>query len=114
MKMKWSGGSAGFDNDVNELAARIPRFSIIELRILDLIADGLLNKQIAFECRRSEHTVKAHAAKIFKQLDHLPRTRIAVLYAVLRDRERALRASEASSSQTRCCSGPGCAQKVRT
>jgi two-component system, NarL family, response regulator YdfI len=40
-----------------------------ETEILNLLADGLANKEIAFRLRISEHTVKFHVTSIFTKLD---------------------------------------------
>ncbi len=49
-------------------------------RILKLVSEGLLNKQIAFQMDITEATVKAHITAIFRKLDVVNRTQ-AVLVA---------------------------------
>ena len=52
-------------NDVDELIEQLtPR----ETEILELLAQGLANKQIAFELEISEHTVKFHVSSIYAKL----------------------------------------------
>ncbi len=49
-----------------------------QFRVLDMLADGLLNKQIAAELDVSEATVKAHVTAIFRKLGVRSRTQAAV------------------------------------
>ena len=50
----------------------------MELEILKLIAQGLLNKEIAAMLNISERTVKNHISNIFKKIDVSDRTQAAV------------------------------------
>jgi two-component system, NarL family, response regulator YdfI len=45
-----------------------------ETEILRMIAEGLGNKQIAWQLKISEHTVKFHISSIFNKLDVSSRT----------------------------------------
>ena len=45
-----------------------------ELEVLDLLAAGLANKQIAVELGISEHTVKFHVSSIYTKLNATNRT----------------------------------------
>jgi DNA-binding NarL/FixJ family response regulator len=47
----------------------IQQLSPRELEILNLLADGLANKEIAWRLKISEHTVKFHLTSIFNKLD---------------------------------------------
>lgn len=47
-------------------------------RILMMFAQGLLNKQIAYELKVSEATIKAHATAIFKKLNVRNRTQAVI------------------------------------
>lgn len=49
-----------------------------ETQITQLVVDGLLNKQIAFELRLSENTVKNHLNRIFSKVGVGSRTSLAV------------------------------------
>jgi len=51
-----------------------------EVEVLDLIADGLLNKEIAKKLYISEKTVKNHVSSIFRKLNVSDRTQ-ATIYA---------------------------------
>lgn len=62
----------------NELARRVASLTPQQFRVLDMLADGLLNKQIAAELEVSEATVKAHVTAIFRKLGVRSRTQAAV------------------------------------
>lgn len=64
--------------DATELAARLARLSPQQFRVLGLIADGLLNKQIADVLDIQERTVKAHVTAIFERLEVRNRTQAGV------------------------------------
>lgn len=61
-----------------ELAQKVARLTPQQFRVLEMIADGLLNKQIAAELKVSEATVKAHVTAIFRKLGVRSRTQAAV------------------------------------
>lgn len=66
------------------LAARLASLSPQQFRVLRLVAEGLLNKQIADRLDVQERTVKAHLTAIFERLDVRNRTQAGV---VLRELE---------------------------
>ena len=49
-----------------------------EIEVLELVAEGMLNKEIAAKLNISEKTVKNHVSNIFKKLDLADRTQAAV------------------------------------
>lgn len=49
--------------------AAVQRLSPRESQVLNLLADGLANKEIAWRLKISEHTVKFHITSIFNKLD---------------------------------------------
>lgn len=51
-----------------EAAGRLARLTTREREVCDLIARGLLNKQIAYELRSSENTIKVHRARVMRKL----------------------------------------------
>ncbi|MEN0088044.1 MAG: response regulator transcription factor, partial [Pseudomonadota bacterium] len=57
-----------------ELASLTPQQS----RVLAMIAEGLLNKQIAYELSVSEATVKAHVSAVLQKLDVDSRTQAVI------------------------------------
>lgn len=73
--------SASSDAD---LAARLASLSPQQFRVLTLVAQGLLNKQIADRLDVQERTVKAHLSAIFERLGVRNRTQAGV---VLRELE---------------------------
>lgn len=70
----------------SELAARLASLSPQQFRVLVLVAEGLLNKQIADRLDIQERTVKAHLTAIFERLGVRNRTQAGV---VLRELELA-------------------------
>jgi DNA-binding NarL/FixJ family response regulator len=71
-----SGGWAGDDALAEKLRSLTPQ----QLRVLMMMAEGLLNKQIAHELGVSEATVKAHVSAVLQKLRVENRTK-AVLAA---------------------------------
>jgi DNA-binding NarL/FixJ family response regulator len=67
-----------------DLAARLASLSPQQFRVLTLVAQGLLNKQIADRLEVQERTVKAHLSAIFDRLGVRNRTQASV---VLRELE---------------------------
>ncbi len=68
------------DRVENEFVQKIEQLTPHQLKVLGLIADGLLNKQIAFELNISESTVKQHASAVLRKLDCYNRTQAGVMY----------------------------------
>ena len=66
------------------LASRLASLSPQQFRVLALVAEGLLNKQIADRLDVQERTVKAHLTAIFERLGVRNRTQAGV---VLRELE---------------------------
>jgi len=62
------------------IAERIGELTPQQFRVLMMVAEGMLNKQIAFDLDISEATVKAHMTAIFRKLGVTNRTQ-AVLMA---------------------------------
>jgi len=62
-----------------EIAARIAELTPQQFRVLSMIAEGLLNKQIAYELSVSEATVKAHMTAIMRKLGVSNRTQVALM-----------------------------------
>ncbi len=66
-----------------QLAARLSRLTPQQFRVLVCVADGLLNKQIAYELGLAENTVKVHVTAILKKLECNSRTQAALLVKAL-------------------------------
>ena len=62
-----------------DVAAQIAQLTPQQFRVLNMIAEGLLNKQIAYELGVSEATVKAHMTAIMRKLGVSNRTQVALL-----------------------------------
>jgi DNA-binding NarL/FixJ family response regulator len=62
-----------------DLAARLARLTEQQYRVLALIGEGLLNKQIADRLAIQERTVKAHVTAIFEKLGVRNRTQAGLL-----------------------------------
>lgn len=76
--------NAHSSTDDSRLAARLASLSPQQFRVLVLVAEGLLNKQIADRLDIQERTVKAHLTAIFERLGVRNRTQAGV---VLRELE---------------------------
>ncbi len=73
---------AGMDTDDAdlELADRIATLTPQQFRVLELVADGRLNKQIADELDVQERTVKAHMSEILNKLGVRNRTQAGIAF----------------------------------
>ncbi|WP_395759935.1 response regulator [Candidatus Raskinella chloraquaticus] len=70
----------GADND-QETATLINRLTTLtpqQVRVLMMLTEGLLNKQIAYELGVSEATVKSHVSAILQKLDVESRTQAVI------------------------------------
>ena len=65
--------------DDTDLAARLASLTPQQFRVLALVAEGLLNKQIADRLDVQERTVKAHVSAIFEKLGARNRTQAGVI-----------------------------------
>ncbi|PZQ18748.1 MAG: DNA-binding response regulator [Rhodanobacter denitrificans] len=65
------------------LAQRLAQLTPQQFRVLLCLADGLLNKQIAYQLGLAENTVKVHVTAILRKLDCHSRTQAAVLVRAL-------------------------------
>ncbi len=90
-----TAGTAGEELDIAE---RIGELTPQQFRVLMMVAEGLLNKQIAWELDISEATVKAHMTAIFRKLGVSNRTHAVLLTQRL--------AVEAPDHDTRGLRGP--------
>lgn len=67
------------DSEAEGLAARLASLSPQQLKVLQRVAEGRLNKQIADELGIQERTVKAHLTVVFEKLGVRNRTQAGVL-----------------------------------
>jgi DNA-binding NarL/FixJ family response regulator len=75
-------------NDVKQLdnpeykpfASQLEQLTPHQFRVLQLMADGLLNKQIAYELQVSEYTIKQHVSAVLNKLGFNNRTQAGVMF----------------------------------
>ena len=78
---QWFNPEALQETGETLLAERLTRLTAQQLRIFQMIARGLLNKQIAYELDITEPTVKSHVTAILRKLE-------------LRDRKQLIREAQ--------------------
>ncbi len=74
--------------DETALAERIQSLTPQQFRVLMMVAEGLLNKQIAYELDVSEATIKAHVTAIFRKLGVQNRTQAVLAINALNIEEK--------------------------
>ncbi len=80
----WTPAAAGMgENGDGELADRVVNLTPQQLRVLAGMAEGKLNKQIAYEMTIAEQTVKDHVTVILRKLGALNRTQAAIIASQL-------------------------------
>lgn len=70
--------AASDDADADRLAQRLATLTPQQVRVLMMLREGLLNKQIAYQLSVSEATVKAHVSAILQKLDVESRTQAVI------------------------------------
>ncbi len=73
--------SAGSDAETAELMSRMATLTPQQVRVLMMLSEGLLNKQIAYQLGVSEATVKAHVSAILQKLGVESRTQAVIAAA---------------------------------
>ena len=76
-----AGVDLGAEDDQSALARRLSSLTPQQVRVLMMLGDGLMNKQIAYELTISEATVKAHVSSILQKLDVDSRTQAVIAAA---------------------------------
>ncbi len=71
------------ENGNSDIAERVASLTQQQYRILMMFAQGMLNKQIAYDLNVSEATIKAHATAIFRKLDVRNRTQAVIAISQL-------------------------------
>ena len=78
----YEGQPADADSiDRADMVQRLSKLTPQQLRVLQMLRQGLLNKQIAYELTVSEATVKAHVSAILQKLGVESRTQAVILAA---------------------------------
>lgn len=67
------------DLEILDLIKRLQSLTPQQTRVLGMLAEGLLNKQIAYELGVSEATIKAHVSAILQKLGVDSRTQAVIL-----------------------------------
>lgn len=75
----WTPNSDLAPKVTNDAEQKIASLTPQQRKILSLFADGMLNKQIAFELDVAESTVKSHASTIFLKLGVKNRTQAVIV-----------------------------------
>jgi DNA-binding NarL/FixJ family response regulator len=73
--------AGGSDAATAELMARMATLTPQQVRVLMMLSEGMLNKQIAFQLGVSEATVKAHVSAILQKLGVESRTQAVIAAA---------------------------------
>jgi len=66
------------DSEADEIARRMSTLTPQQMRVLMMLREGLLNKQIAYELSVSEATIKAHVSAILQKLNVESRTQAVI------------------------------------
>ncbi|MFM8746432.1 MAG: response regulator [Aestuariivirga sp.] len=72
------GQPAAADKEGEDIARRVATLTAQQIRVLMMLKEGLLNKQIAYELDVSEATVKAHVSAILQKLHFASRTQAVI------------------------------------
>jgi DNA-binding NarL/FixJ family response regulator len=73
--------SSATDPDMTRLRDRLVTLTPQQVRVLMMLSEGLLNKQIAYELGVSEATIKAHVSAILQKLGVESRTQAVIAAA---------------------------------
>lgn len=76
------------DPEVADLIQRIRTLTPQQARVLGMLAEGLLNKQIAYELSVSEATIKAHVSAVLQKLGVDSRTQAVILLSKIASEAR--------------------------
>ena len=74
-----TGNGGPLSEQEKTVSAQLASLTPQQFRVLTMVCDGLLNKQIAYELSVSEATVKAHVTAIFRKLGVRTRTQAALV-----------------------------------
>jgi DNA-binding NarL/FixJ family response regulator len=85
--------SAAPNGESSAMARRLASLTPQQIRVLMMLSQGLLNKQIAYELGVSEATVKAHVSAIFQKLGVESRTQAVILATKIETAQELLIAS---------------------
>ncbi|GAB1153853.1 response regulator transcription factor [Shewanella algae] len=66
------------EDETDKVAGKLSELTPQQYKVLQMFAEGLLNKQIAYDLGVSEATIKAHATAIFRKLGVRNRTQAVI------------------------------------
>jgi DNA-binding NarL/FixJ family response regulator len=66
-----------------DLAEKLASLTPQQFRVLTMMSEGMLNKQIAYDLEVSEATIKAHVTAIFRKLNVRTRTQAVIAVQAL-------------------------------
>ncbi len=69
---------ASTDKETDDIVRRVATLTAQQIRVLMMLKEGLLNKQIAYELGVSEATIKAHVSAILQKLKVSSRTQAVI------------------------------------
>ena len=64
----------------DDFTSRLKQLTPHQLKVLRMVSDGLLNKQIAYELAISESTVKQHVSAVLRKLGVINRTKAGIAF----------------------------------
>ena len=70
--------ASSLDRETSNIARRVASLTGQQIRVLMMLKEGLLNKQIAYELKISEATIKAHVSAILQKLGVSNRTQAVI------------------------------------
>lgn len=74
------GSTLEHSEKVDDFSMRLAQLTPHQLKVLKMVSDGLLNKQIAYELTISESTVKQHVSAVLKKLGVINRTKAGIAF----------------------------------
>lgn len=75
------------DGETADLVARLATLTPQQVRVLMMLSEGLLNKQIAYKLNVSEATIKAHVSAILQKLGVDSRTQAVIAVSKIEGQE---------------------------
>lgn len=72
--------SERYVDEADEFHNKLRQLTPHQLKVLRMVSDGLLNKQIAYELAISESTVKQHVSAVLKKLGVINRTKAGIAF----------------------------------
>ena len=76
------------ENELADIAQRLSTLTPQQVRVLMMLGEGLLNKQIAYELGVSEATVKAHVSAVLQKLGADSRTQAVIMVNLIDSLQR--------------------------